>query len=93
MKYHSCRGLEGWTVVCLGLDKFYEDRLEKGLKTESRVLESPQEHALRYAAAWALIPLTRAIHHLVIQLDGRGTVYNICRVLAGRFPGIVSWRS
>ena len=91
VKYHSCRGLEGWTVVCLGLDKFYEDRLEKGLRTESRLLESPEEHARRYAAAWTLIPLTRAIHYLVVQLEGRGAVYSICRVLAERFPGFVAW--
>jgi len=27
--YQSCRGMEGWTTACLGLDKFYDHVLEK----------------------------------------------------------------
>lgn len=27
--YQSCRGMEGWTTLCMGLDKFYDHVLEK----------------------------------------------------------------
>lgn len=27
--YQSCRGIEGWTVVCLGLDAYYEEMMSK----------------------------------------------------------------
>lgn len=92
VKYQSCRGLEGWTVVCLALDKFYEDRFEDGLKTQGSLLEAPEEHARRRAAHWTLIPLTRAIDHLVIQLsESSGALYTICGELARRFPDFITW--
>lgn len=30
--YQSCRGIEGWTVVCLGLDAYYEEMMSKNDK-------------------------------------------------------------
>jgi hypothetical protein len=73
VQYESCRGLEGWTVVNLGLDRFYEVKLAMA---ESRVLpdssgELPIDplRAQREAARWVLIPLTRAMDTILIQLD------------------------
>jgi hypothetical protein len=28
IRYDSCRGMEGWTTLCLGLDVFYDQRIE-----------------------------------------------------------------
>ena len=89
--YQSCRGLEGWTVVCAGLDTYYEACYKRGLKETPKTLLSQEEHAKRKAAASCLIPLTRAISHIVIQLDSKGYLYNVCKTLAQRHPDIVNW--
>jgi hypothetical protein len=57
--YDSCRGLEGWTVVNLALDRFYEHKLAL----------SASEDPMMDAARWLMIPLSRAIDTLVIQFD------------------------
>lgn len=69
VKYESCRGLEGWTVVCLDLSGFFERKYAEGLAAERDLLESQEEVALRFAGRWCLIPFTRAIDTLVLQLD------------------------
>jgi hypothetical protein len=69
VQYDSCRGLEGWTVVNLAFDALYDYKQHS--------YEPPEQHDLffnehaeahRYAARWLMIPLTRAIDTLVIQV-------------------------
>ncbi len=93
VRYESCRGLEGWTVVCIGLDRFY-DHCQKNKKAgqSDNLFDTPESFARRQASAWTLIPLTRAIDHLVIQLDGPGIVKDICRKLLSKLPEFVTWR-
>jgi hypothetical protein len=94
VKYESCRGLEGWTVVCLSLDKFYEHRLRIASAEGTPGLFDPDEtFAHRQAAAWIVIPLTRAIDHLVLQLEGQGVVTETCHRLTERFSDFVTWRT
>lgn len=93
VRYESCRGLEGWTVICIGLDRFYQHRLSHTTSPQTQELfETPADFIRRQAVAWCLIPLTRAIDHLVIQLDGPGVVTNICRKLSRMHPEFVTWR-
>jgi hypothetical protein len=93
VRYESCRGLEGWTVVCIGFDRFYQHRLNHvALGTAQDLFDTPADFARRQAIAWTLIPLTRAIDHLVIQLDGSSVVSNTCRKLWQMYPEFVSWR-
>src|SRR5205807_900760 len=47
VNYRSCRGLEGWTVVCSGLDVYLGDRYRRALKSQPSLLVSPEEHAKR----------------------------------------------
>jgi hypothetical protein len=69
VKYESCRGLEGWTVVCLDFDQFFDRQVIEGQSHERELFVSAEEAGLRFAARWCLIPLTRAIDTLVIQLQ------------------------
>lgn len=69
VRYESSRGLEGWTVVCLDLDNFYQRQLGYGSPDPRDLLSDKQLEAQRYAAQWCLIPFTRAIDTLAIQLD------------------------
>lgn len=94
VRYESCRGLEGWTAVCIGLDRFYQNRHKHVTAGPGASLfDTPADFAHRQAIAWTLIPLTRAIDHLVIQLDGGGVISNICRKLADVYPEFVTWKS
>jgi hypothetical protein len=95
VQYDSCRGLEGWTVVNLGFDRFFDLKRSQSLQGKDRDPElffDPQEAARRYAAQWLMIPLTRAIDTLVIEI---GSVdHPVGRVLqqtAAECGAIVEW--
>lgn len=66
VQYASCRGLEGWTVVCDGLDAFWQHKFDTfscdGADGDAQVSSAKE------AWRWAIIPLTRAIDTLVITL-------------------------
>lgn len=70
VKYESCRGLEGWTVVCLDMGSFFSRKIKEGQRLPlTDLLVAQEEVALRHAARWCLIPFTRAVDTLVLQLD------------------------
>lgn len=70
LQYESCRGLEGWTVVCLELDEFLKYKFETydEVETGEIAYESPEVIKRRFIYLWLLIPLTRAIDTLIITL-------------------------
>lgn len=71
LQYDSCRGLEGWTVVCLEFDQFlnYKERFfTPSAFYEDISLESPEEQKRMFVNEWGLIPLTRAIDTLIITI-------------------------
>lgn len=70
VKYESVRGLEGWTVVCLDLDRFLERQRQLGLGAARDAMSTQDEAAADFAAHWALIPMTRAVDTLVLQIRG-----------------------
>jgi hypothetical protein len=89
VQYDSCRGLEGWTVVLLGLDEFYTYKLKQlavsaGIGNPSKV----------QAARWLLIPLTRAMDTLIIHITEQASpVRDALRAVANQFSDIVEWRT
>jgi hypothetical protein len=94
LQYESCRGLEGWTVVCLELDEFIRHKLETFVEEESNelALESFDEKRKKFIYLWSLIPLTRAIDTLVITLKNKDTdVYKYLRKAYERYPDFVQW--
>jgi len=69
VQYDSCRGLEGWISVNLEFDKFYNYKLETIKEHKGQLdLRSPEERRKDFAAKWLLIPLTRAIDTLVLNI-------------------------
>jgi len=94
VQYDSARGLEGWTVVCVGLDKFFDYKYAQYLGTSQGDLLIDLESEKRaFAALWTMIPLTRAIDTLVVQLeDKEHLLYSAFRCAAERFPEHVEWR-
>lgn len=84
VQYESCRGLEGWTVVAMGLNRF--------LAAKHRGYEGPD--ADLNAFRWLMIPLTRAISHLVVTIDpGDSSARDLLRNVRHQLPGIVEWRT
>ena len=73
VQYDSCRGLEGWMAFLFGLDQFYEYKYSDWRPdpdSEGALTHDPTA-AARYAARWLMIPLTRAMDTLVIELTER----------------------
>lgn len=76
IQYDSCRGLEGWTVVCVELDelvKYLSSKYKEDSESNELALESFEEKKNRYIYLWALIPLTRAIDTLVITIKDKNS--------------------
>lgn len=73
VQYDSCRGLEGWTTVNLGLDDFYSYKLATysgpPVPLAPGDLGKDVDSARLHAARWTMIPLTRAMDTLVIQIS------------------------
>lgn len=94
LQYDSARGLEGWTVVCMDLDVFLEekDREYVAGSVDTLMLESPAERKKKYLYNWAMIPFTRAIDTLVITIrDPESETARILRLIAQENPDFVSW--
>ena len=76
IQYESCRGLEGWTVVCIEIDelvKYLSNKYKADTDNLELELESPEEKKNRYIYMWSLIPLTRAIDTLVITIKDKNS--------------------
>ncbi len=96
VQYDSCRGLEGWVVVNLDLDGFYRHKVERYRLLPRKETNSPRDaiqEAHLYAAHWSLIPLTRAMDTLVIQITGQpGPVREALQRAAAECRDFVEWR-
>jgi len=93
VRYDSCRGLEGWITVALDIDQFVESKE----RYPNLHPDDPAIAAQLVADRWTLIPLTRAVHTLVITVqDERSRIAQVLREVTTdpSFPrGIVEWVS
>lgn len=94
LQYESCRGLEGWTVVCLELDEFVQYKMRTFVEEEANelALESFNEKRAKFVYLWSLIPLTRAIDTLVITIKDRNSdVCKFLRKVYEKYPDFIQW--
>lgn len=82
--YHSCRGLEAWSVACFNIDRFYnqkkddpdaekyllEDEMESGMH---KAFLTNEERKQRFAGTWVLMALTRAIDTLYLDFNQKNS--------------------
>ena len=76
VQYDSCRGLEGWTVINYGFDEFWEYKYRQWLTDEhedGELFDSPDGLAAAHASRWVMIPLTRAMDTLVINVSAQSS--------------------
>ena len=94
LQYESCRGLEGWTVVCLELDEFVKHKMQTFQEQDlgELALESFEEKRNKFVYLWSLIPLTRAIDTLIITIKDKES--SVCKMLESvyhRYPDFIQW--
>ena len=74
VQYDSCRGLEGWTVINYAFDEFREYKYQQWLSSPqdlSGLFDTAEELASAFASRWVMIPLTRAMDTLVINISAQ----------------------
>ena len=95
-QYDSCRGLEGWTVVCLDFDQLFQYKMDSyvDIANDELALETPEERANRFVSLWALMPLTRAIDTLAITLSGvsEDEIYKRLKEVGKLMPDVIEWK-
>ena len=101
-QYESCRGLEGWSVICYDFDlliesklRSFQAKLEKG-EIQPFIGSSVTKTAEKLTYLWALMPLTRPIDTLVITLQDPNSevgrlLYNMHNDKR-HYDGIIEWR-
>lgn len=96
-QYDSCRGLEGWTVVCLDFDDFIKYKLETYTEDENALngfneMKTFEERRQEFVYLWALIPMTRAVDRLIINIRDKES--EICKTLEEIYnerPDLIDW--
>lgn len=78
--YASCRGLEGWVVICLEFDVWLNNMIGSN-KNQGHIVQTYLK---------SLMPLTRAVDHLVITLkDPEGEIGKLLKSLCD--GGSIIW--
>ena len=76
VQYDSCRGLEGWTVINYAFDDFYDYKYRQWINAPQELgglFDTQEDLAAAFAAQWTMIPLTRAMDTLVLNLSKRAS--------------------
>jgi hypothetical protein len=91
VQYDSCRGLEGWITAVLDLDQLYAQKL----RYPNYHRDDRTDDGEIVARRWLLIPLTRAVHMLVVTVrDASSPVAAMLREATDAMPaGVVEWCS
>ncbi len=90
-QYDSCRGLEGWTVVCRNFDEFidykYNDYVVNKRDVEDPlVLDTFEDRQKLFVKRWVMMAITRPIDTLVITINNSSSkIANILRGIAADF--------
>jgi hypothetical protein len=71
-QYESCRGLEGWIVVCHWFDVFLQIKYigyERDPNDQSLVTD--EEAKMKHVSDWAFLATSRAMSHLIITIKDK----------------------
>ena len=91
-QYDSCRGLEGWCVVCAEFDDLIKYKMDTYSADDEVLGFDPDISKKRLVYLWALMPLTRPIDTLVITLrDPKSEIGTILKQLSDTYKDFVEW--
>jgi len=94
VQYDSCRGLEGWIVIALGIDEFFRYKEQSWQPPGGQGVPYSDDPAARsrFASRWLMIPLSRAVDTLVLEVGaGRSRLKESLQRVADRNPDFVEW--
>ena len=93
LQYDSSRGLEGWTVCCMEIDKFVQlKKAEYHGKKNPLLLQSAEDDLKNYLDDWLMIALTRAIDTLIITIDNPLSREGIVlKKMSTDYPDYITW--
>lgn len=96
IQYDSCRGLEGWIVVNLAFNEFYDYKYGQLLAASNNgdfLLDQKELAAHEFAARWLMIPLTRAMDTLVIHVSSTDhKITDILRQICEKYRDFIEWQ-
>ena len=91
-QYDSCRGLEGWCVVCADFDDLIQYKMDTYKANDEELCFDPEVAKRRSVMLWALMPLRRPIDTLVITLSNVDTdIGKMLKQLADAYPDFIEW--
>jgi GTPase SAR1 family protein len=97
VQYDSCRGLEGWTVINYAFDDFYDYKYRQWMNAPQDLgglFDTQEDLAAAFAAQWTMIPLTRAMDTLVINLSKRTSpIKDALRAVFEQRQDFIEWLS
>ncbi len=74
-RYESCRGLEGWTTICLDFDGFLAQKANDYIDVpDPGAVNSQEERKKEFVNFWSLMPLTRPINELIITVTDLNSI-------------------
>ena len=95
VQYDSCRGLEGWTVINYAFDDFFDYKYQQWLNSPLELgdlFDEQEDLAAAFAAQWAMIPLTRAMDTLVLNLSSRPSLLkDAIKAVYGQRKDFIEW--
>jgi hypothetical protein len=95
VQYDSCRGLEGWIVINYAFDEFWEYKYRQALNdpyVANDMLVSKEEAAKKIVSLWSMIPLTRAMDTLVLNLSNEDSyIKSVLRDLYDKNQDFINW--
>jgi hypothetical protein len=96
VQYDSCRGLEGWTTINYGFDDFWDYKYQQSMNSlvDKKLdgFDTPEEISELFAARWAMIPLTRAMDTLVINVSDKPSFIKDKMIeIHTKRPDLIEW--
>jgi len=89
LRYESARGLEGWTVVCVELDFYFDIRVEQLRRTKDGLSEIS---ARKEVSSFLMMLFTRPIDTLIINVVSADShLSSILRSLHLKSPDVIDW--
>lgn len=91
-QYDSCRGLEGWCVVCADFDELIQYKMSTYKHNEDELGFDKEKTKKRNVYLWSLMPLTRPVDTLIITLkDPSSEVGVMLKQLAEAYSDFIEW--
>jgi hypothetical protein len=93
LQYDSARGLEGWSVCCMGLDQMVKEKIKEYTGSSNPLfLQSEEDSIKMYSDNWLMIAMTRAIDTLIITLnDSLSKEGRVLKKLSEEYSDYVLW--